>query len=150
LNPSQNARHPGEVWLRLTGLAQSGLPVIAGGIGKLGKAERWKMPVGAVELVSEGGTDGTFCHWLRDLPRVPRLAPAAANLKQNDELDLTTGFRRHFLGGGAGFAGAGLAPFFGFFFSLPCELLPLPIADLDSERNLTDCHDTDITALART
>ena len=34
---------------------------------------------------------------------------------------------RHFLGGGAGFTGAALAPFFGFFFSLPWELLPFAI-----------------------
>ena len=34
------------------------------------------------------------------------------------------------MGGGAAFTGAGLAPFLGFFFSLPCALLPFPIADL--------------------
>ena len=34
---------------------------------------------------------------------------------------------RYFFGGGVAFTGAGFAPFFGFFFSLPCELLPFPI-----------------------
>ena len=37
----------------------------------------------------------------------------------------------HFcFGGGGVFTGAGFAPFFGFFFSLPCELFPLPITHL--------------------
>lgn len=35
-------------------------------------------------------------------------------------------------GGGGDFTGGAFAPFFGFFFSLPCELLPLPIAHLGS------------------
>jgi hypothetical protein len=40
--------------------------------------------------------------------------------------------RYFFFGGGAAFTGAGFAAFFGFFFSLPRELLPLPIAHLGS------------------
>ena len=35
--------------------------------------------------------------------------------------------RHFFFGGGAAFTGAAFAPFLGFFFSLPCELLPFPI-----------------------
>jgi hypothetical protein len=54
----------------------------------------------------------------------------------------------HFFGGGAGFAGAGLAPFFGFFFSLPCELLPLAIAHLGLEQNRAARHCADFTASA--
>lgn len=34
----------------------------------------------------------------------------------------------YFFGGGGVLTGAGLAPFFGFFFSLPCELLPFAIS----------------------
>jgi len=40
--------------------------------------------------------------------------------------------RNHFLGAGGVFTGAVFAPFFGFFFSLLCELLPLPITHLSS------------------
>jgi len=37
-----------------------------------------------------------------------------------------------FFGGGAGFAGAGFASFFGFFFSRPCELFPFAMIQFPS------------------
>jgi hypothetical protein len=51
-------------------------------------------------------------HFTADVPVFPRRAGLS---------------RYFFFGGGDAFTGAGLASFFGFFFSLPCELLPLPI-----------------------
>lgn len=50
----------------------------------------------------------------------------------------TAGRYHFFFGGGDDFTGAAFASFFGFFFSLLCELLPLPIARTSvRERTLT-------------
>jgi hypothetical protein len=72
------------------------------------------------------------CGFLQDPPR-PRGRPGGSRGERWARLG-----RYFFLGGGGDFTGVAFASFFGFFFSLLCELLPLPMT-LTSvrERELT-------------
>ena len=62
-----------------------------------------------------------------ELSKGMRVAAGTTNTAQS-RLANWAGSRHFFFPEAAvAFTGAALAPFFGFFFSLPCELLPLPI-----------------------
>ena len=83
------------------------------GIGESGSGAGRRMRVARRDRVSAGG--GVRTHGFGGLAR---------------RVDyLLHSRRRHFFGGGGVFTGAAFAPFFGFFGSFFCELLPLPTTD---------------------